>query len=561
MLHINVRVNEIEQLNSGLRKKVSKHKFRVANLAVLLLLILSIFMVRESRAEWEKLPNVVIAGNEIVPTEMLCQVLCVTRTSEITRELAARVRREMLQYYYKRGYTLARVWTKIHEKKLFISVDEGKLDKVIIRGRGSAISVLIKWLLDIPYDVYNKGLVESQLAAIQKRLGLGHVSHYIIRSEKKKDVGFQLSDWGVDIFQQKRALFEMHIQIAKTEGTGPGFGVQTVPGLGVVPSVSYTARGVFFDDAADKVKLRLRNGYDLRKRINGSSRNLSFTHVQGYGRYDFPAIKDLVRFYSEDYVEMSSYKRPDLPLDEYWRFVVHASLNVAFDIDDTISIWLGGGVEYINIFSIRHVPEDTFEMEPFDNRRFFGGFGLDFNFSPEELRLDRLHTLNLKYEFYSLKVSKYHRVSGLYHWLKPVGYDDMIVQLKMTYTIGSTPFYEEVPIGGKLMRNFFKGDYYIDRAGWASFEYRFSLWKDILKVSLYGNVAGFGQIAHDKDAMKQGTYTDAFESDEAAFAVSGGPGFHWLILDIFQFDIYACFGWAPNGYEISYFFEFMKVYL
>lgn len=502
-----------------------------------------------------------IVGNERVPLETLEEVIQRRSDEEIGEELAARTKAELLHYYYAQGYSLARIWTKVHQGKLFISIDEGKLEKIIVRGRGAITTLLLEWWIDLPGNVYNQRLLRAELDNFTDRTGIKDIATQIVKSRVVREVGFQLSDWGIDVFGEKTSMYELHIIIAPASGSGPGIGAITSPYYGFVPFVQYGDKGTFFENGKDKLLLSLETGYHIRRDLNKGGWDLRFTHFQTGGRYDFPPLRDLLRFYSESHLEISGFQRPDLPLDEYWAFVLHSSVNAGFDILDGFSIWFGGGAEYKSIFSIKQVTKEPFNVTPFDNGRFFAAVGLDLNLTPHEIRIDRLHTFSLKYEFYLIDVARFHRLEAAYKKVFALGYDDFIAQTKLLYTFGPTPFYEEKSLGGPMMRSFFKGAFYVDRAAWLSFEYRLSLWKDVIKISLYHDLAMFGQLTHDPNALNSGTYTEAAESENWALANSFGPGFHWLILDSFQFDLYGSMGFSPVGFSFYYYFEFMKVFL
>jgi hypothetical protein len=505
--------------------------------------------------------NIVITGNEALPQDTLFEIMDIPPDMRITESLAQFARDELHAYYHMRGYTLARIWTTVFQGRMYITIDEGKLEKIIVRGdAGGATSIMIRWLVELPYDVYNEPLLKTQLDIIRNRFGLSEISTEIWKSPRIKQVGFQLSDLNRKIFTREVATWELHIVIAPSRGSGPSLGAMSSPYYGLVPFAQYTRRGPFFENREDVLQLKLESGFDVRRDLNNSGYMLRFTHVQLGGRYDFPPLAGLVRFYTDSHVETSSFQRADLPLDEYRRFILHNSLNLGLDLKRGLVLSMGGGIDYTSLFGVKQVAGSPFPVATFSRPRYFVTAELDLNLTPDEVRIDRLQKLTLNYSFYQLSISRWHRLQAYYRQVVPFGYNDFIFSAKGLYTFGATPFYDEASLGGRQMRSFFKNRYFVDRAAWLSADVRFSLWKDIIKIGLYHDLALFGQLRHSSEALARGEYREEDETEEYALANSFGPSFHWLIYDTFQFDLYGTIGFAPHGYNIGYFFEFKKVF-
>lgn len=530
---------------------------RLTQPALVLAFLLVAFPLRADEPPYP----VIIHGSEALSLEVLLEVLDVDPSEPLSEELAEQLRRRLTHYYHGRGYTLARVWSRIHEGCLYLTIDEGKLEKIIVRGSAGGITALmVRWLVELPYDVYNEPLLNTQLDIIRQRFGISEMDIEIWRSPRVRQVGFQLSAVDRNLFSEEVATWELHLVLAPSRGSGPSIGVLSSPDYGVTPYAQYNRAGVFFADNRDRLGLLMETGYYTRRDLNRDRYVLRLTHVQLGARYDFPAIGGVLRFFTDNHVQTSSYQRPDLPLDEYWRFTVHNSANIGLDLTRGFTISFGGGLEHTSLFGIKPVAGRPFEISPFSNERYFATAGFDLNLTPDEVRLDQQEILTARYCFYHLDISRWHRLSATYRRHQPIGYHDFILAAQFLYTFGATPFYDEVSLGGPLMRSFFKGRYYVDRAGWMTMEMRASLWKDIIKIGIYHDLAVFGRITHDPKALGRSRYTLADEVEEYALANSFGPGFHWLVFDTFQFNFYTAFGFAPHGFDISYYFTFRKVF-
>ena len=77
---------------------------------------------------------------------------------------------------------------------------------------------------------------------------------------------------------------------------------------------------------------------------------------------------------------------------------------------------------------------------------------------------------------------------------------------------------------------FGNGDIYVEKVAGLSLEFRLSLARDLFKLGVFHDAAVFGELDR------------AGGGETFRFANSFGLGFHALILDTFQLDLYYAFG-------------------
>jgi hypothetical protein len=81
------------------------------------------------------------------------------------------------------------------------------------------------------------------------------------------------------------------------------------------------------------------------------------------------------------------------------------------------------------------------------------------------------------------------------------------------------------------------GTDYAHRIGTVSSEFRFSITRDILKLSLFYSLAVFQELDRNRgDGVRIVRVANAF-----------GPGLHLLIESMFQLDMYMAFGFRSDG--------------
>jgi len=511
-----------------------------------------------ARAEGADLP-IVFNGNACLDDAELLETLNLGDVARVTPPLARVARKRLLNHYHAQGYVLARIWTKIHKGKLYVSIDEGRLDRVIIRGYDSVRTSLVRLSLELPHETYNKPLFEERLAKVKKDLQLQRIKVRIVKSKDVRHEDWQLSDIGFSWLREASG-YELHLQVESERGEGPSMGVEMISPYGVVPRASWTRYRAFFEENEDRLNLYLQSGYWIRKSLNGGSYEPAFTHVRGGGRYEYPRLWNLVRFSHDLYTDLSVVQRSDLPLDAYWDNTTHASLNIGFDFFKNFTLFVGGAVEYKYVFSIVKVKDEEFFVDPFAHLRGVFTAGLRYKWAGDELRNDRDSFASLAVSPHLEKISTFYRGEIYGQQFLPFGWHDLIFKVKLLGTLGASPFYDEASLSGDTLRTFYPSSYFIDNAAWLSAEFRVSLWRDIVKLSVYHDLALFGQIEHDPRGLTRKGYGAADEKAEFAWANSFGPGFHWLILDTFQFDIYGAFGFSPSGFAVNPYFSFKKVY-
>ena len=99
---------------------------------------------------------------------------------------------------------------------------------------------------------------------------------------------------------------------------------------------------------------------------------------------------------------------------------------------------------------------------------------------------------------------------------------------------GFVVFPEEASVGGDVLRGPF-GDVYSRKYGGLQLEFRYSLLRDVFKLGIFHNVAGYRAIDRsDKDTS-------------ATFANAVGLGIHALIIDEFQLDAWFGVGWSTQN--------------
>ena len=75
---------------------------------------------------------------------------------------------QIAEFLRTAGYELATVRTEIKEDQIHVTIDEGALDKVIVAGLGWLGALRFRAKLNLPLDVFNRKLFDTQMPALAK---------------------------------------------------------------------------------------------------------------------------------------------------------------------------------------------------------------------------------------------------------------------------------------------------------------------------------------------------------------------------------------------------------
>jgi len=304
--------------------------------------------------------------------------------------------------------------------------------------------------------------------------------------------------------------------------------------------VGYQGADLLFD--RDRFYTGGRAGAQMRNRINGGRLYPALSRAVAEAWWATPPLgfegfRTALRLGSD----LRSRQRSDRSVEIYYRESLEGSLWWSFEIVPGIALVAGGGCEYRILFGVEMADANAPPVEEGETLRPFAGGGLHFVFDPDEPRLDRHHLLeaNLRHawqqgsDVLGMADLSYRKVFGF-------GWHDLIVSTAGVWIWGAATFDDEEPVGGRHLRGVFGNRYWVERVADLKLEFRFSLARDLFKLSVFHDLAVFGQL-------------DPVSGDETArVADSVGLGFHALILDLFQFDFYYGLGWTSEGGEFDH---------
>lgn len=490
-----------------------------------------------------------VFGNQAIPDDVYRAVLALSAQSSTVAarslaEEAGYVEAALSDFLLASGYDLASVTATVAEERIVVLIDEGRLDRVIFVGEGALSTIELKAALELPGQVYNRPLIARRLQALKEsRSGVVAVDFEVVRLPEVDHPGLQLSD--VPLLQTLRVQKpEEHWELRVTftyagfqTGFDLSFGYRPPDGLFVHGAHRSLGLAASTDRLALDGELALRLGPAFQR--EGSEVGLSRI-LLGAAYYGPRLLDGTVAPFAKVQGEILGRERLDVGLASYLFAPVSFSLNVELLGFDLLTFQIGGGYELRALLSTTPASGQTVTVPTRgqDHGRPFAEARLSFAFNPEELRRDRAHRFSLSARYNgrgSNDAAPFHELSAEYQRMIPFGWDELWIGAKGGLSFGDVPFYEELALGDGFFRATFQSDAFVRRAGAAHLEYRLSLSRDLLKVSVFDELVVFEAL-------------DAARVREARrFGDSLGIGLHLLLLDAFQANLYLGTGFLSDG--------------
>lgn len=515
---------------------------------VVLGLLLALVAQAQAQGTASRRPPLVFNGNLVLNDEVYLAVLELPPDFVADKSGAALVRSRLLSFLNRAGYTEASVGTEVQDQRILVDIDEGRVERIVLRGQGSLRTVQVLLGLSLPYNIYNRPYLERQLKELREKSGVEVERFELVESKQVEHVGPQVEDLGpiVDDLGQfighplipPRAKKELHIILRRREwATGLGL----VAGLGGVEGLrmGLEYRGEGLAIPKDRWSAGAQLGMKIRSRISDGRAYPALSRAQAELQWYTPRLRIGLRPVLTAHGELISRQRPDIRLESYYATRAQLTLGLSYELFRGASVALGLGAEELDVFGLKQAMEGVpppAGVSPSSTLRPYLSGTAQLVLDADEIRRDRRTELELNARHYPRESGRgYGITSYRFQRVNEVGWHDLWLTSRGSYLWGSVPFIEEQPVGGQHVRGVFDDRFYTRHVASGGMEVRFSLTRDIYKVGGFADVAVFGDINRDTG------------SEKPRVVGSAGPSFHVLIADIFQLDLYYALGFAGHG--------------
>jgi hypothetical protein len=482
----------------------------------------------------------VFHGNVALSEEIYRAIVDLPPNAVVSATVAHRVRLTLLEFLHRAGYDLAAVRTSVADNQIHVTINEGRLDKILFLNEGAYDQIRLKLVFSLPQNVFNRLILERQLKEMSKQFGLTDYHWLLVPTARPEHYGPQIERLqpipNLDLIPPESG-YELHVELSRREwesGVGLDASINGLEGVGV--GGHYRDSGLIFD--GDRWETNMRIAGNIREKISTATSEPVLSAGLLEARWFTPP---LVGDYFRSYLDFRGYylnrQRPDIGLDAFNYLSFQSSLSAEFAFIREFSLSIGAGVEHVRVFGLdplANVSPIAREIHP---TRLFAVLKLGVVFNPEQIRRDRKHTIDLDAWSYQNVDDRrsYRRVSAGYQKDTLLGWHELWIRGRATMLWDDVQYPDEEALGGDYLRGPFAGAFYLRKIAGAQLELRISLVRDLFKVSIFHDLAVFGAQSPDRTTEKP------------AAANAFGLGSHVLIIDAFQLDAYFGVGFATDG--------------
>ncbi len=482
-------------------------------------------------------PRLAITGTRLLP-EAVAREAAGPPSAELGWAEGAAAR--IVKAYQERDYRLARAWhRRQRDGTLRIHVDEGQV-RVVFSGVGSFAAFFFRLGLTLPHDVFHRGTVEAAIEGLRKKHDLLHIYYRVKESSEH-----EINPLGEAVPQRVLQIFAVTREL-----TGFGLDVEMSATWGILPTVSYSRVGLLFK--GDHFRTSAAVAFPYRRYLFDEDPKFQWVHggaELGYRTPRFLFRRIAPRLDASSFV--SRFARADLGLSSYHTLRVTGLASLSIVLAEPLELSLGGGVDYVRVFESEQLPGSSVAPELLDGPGTVRGLarvGLRLEQVAELLRRDWRRFVWLRLDVASSQEQRFllgAEAQGQFFFGR--GRHRLFVRGRGLLFAGEVRFWDDLPLAGDHQRVFFGDAYWVREAAQLELAYRIGIWSDWVDLGLFHDLSVFA---------------DRTRPGRPVAVVNGfGPSLHLLAWDLFSFDFYLGFGFAPvTGFDHTLSFSVQTIF-
>ncbi len=495
---------------------------------------------------------VVLEGNVVIVDEIYLEILNIPADAKADEQTARDIETVLLDFLRGAGYVLATVQCEVVEDKIHVTIDEGRLSKIVLRGKSPAVLLAYRARIDLPGEVFNRPQLERILQEFYPSNVEGQFDYELVPSQDVQHIGPQLDITRIvpgqpPLVQGDR--YELHIDLSKDPEKAEGARLSVaIDNNGYRVGLGYTFASLLGDrDRWDlDAQIGLKRFDDLRD--NGSS--LAPNRAIGRVRYYTPPIVgQSLRPLFEIREDLLRRQRQDLGVQSYYFNRLDGSLSISIEPENA-EINAGFGFQFRNLSNVENVPIEDIapaqlyiadritQEDGFTNILPFVNVAAVLSFDHIVARRDKAHRLSGEARYFLGTDGGFGTLYVDYQKVWEFGWNELWLSGNIGLVEGSFSIADTIPMSGTYVRGVYSDQFYFDRVVSAGVEYRFSLTRDLFKISIFDEAALFREDVRAGRGPKP-EVVNAF-----------GPGLHVLVMDTIQLDVYTSIAFStPRSYD------------
>ena len=431
--------------------------------------------------------------------------------------------------YKERGYAYARAWYRIdHTRLVRIHVDEGRM-RVVFTGAGTLSAFFLRVGLNLQNGVYQEQGVERALQDLKRKHDLLTVYHRV-----KEPGDLEVTPFGEGVLQRV-----LQIYIVTREFSGWGFDIGASATWGILPGVAYERGPLVWRD--DRFRGKIELAFPFRRYLFDEAPQFQWVHGGIQLSYRMPRFwrrRLAPRVDTSLYV--SQLDRADLQIKSYYHLRNTSLANLVVFLQP-LEVALGMGADVIRVFNMELVPptdppappDPTIPLDNTTSVRVLARLAAKLEPSSEVTRRDFRSYGALRFDVAS---------SDIQGWLidtEATGQlffqhrrHRFLARARGLWIAGDIRFWDDAQLAGDYQRVFFDNRYWVHQAFQLELAYRINVWSDWIDVGIFHDLSVFADRTRPESPV--------------AVADGFGPSLHFLFFDLFAFDTYVGFGFAPE---------------
>lgn len=482
-------------------------------------------------------------------------ILDIPADAQATPQTAHKVVGQLATFLRKAGYDLAKVTSQIKGDQIFLTIDEGALDKIILIGGGAVTALRFRAAINLPSDVFNRRMFAVQMPKLARQFGFRSYRFELWPVHMLDEDNAAVS---VDDLEELRAMpliraargYELRI-FAETNPWSPGLAPEVIINGRIGVGLGGRYRWANILQEGDRWSTHFRVGGALRSYLDPNNQGSRIVNTNDLidGRWlskSWGGTERGLRMTIQPRFEIWALQRRDLMLEHYalgtMEFVTGAGSKLLKDSEREFDLFFNLGWQRRWIFGVdpspgATLPPDVQKVPSVSNRAFLR-VNSNYVFNPTELRQDLRDLATLQFDAYRPTVkgdSGYLRLDVQVKKLFAFGWNELRLGARLTGEVGDVQYVDEVSLEDHF-RIGFGLEKYTHRVTSLSTEFRYSLLRDKFKVGLFNDIGVWRHLPRD----------DGNESAE--LAGSAGAGAFFFILDELIIDVFYGVGWSTDSF-------------
>lgn len=478
-----------------------------------------------------------LSGNKVLPSSVYFAVLRLAPEAKADEATAKEVAGQLQGFLLVSGYVLADVRAQVVGDAIFVEIDEGQLERVVFKGALTLNRVRLALGLNLPHYVFNQPDFEAQVKRHEAALGVP-IMWKLVPARDVEHLGPQLTQVpairGLTLVPEAERM-ELEVTTGEPDWpVGLGLDLRTSYFDGIELGVNY--QGVDLGAIGSRFRVAFSAGLGVRGTFYPFSLLPAFSRATAEFKWLAPQLKQTARPYIHFEAEQISRMRVDVNLLTYQATTGNLSLNVVLSPAPEVDLAISLGAQVRSVYGLeRFDPAQPLPPGEPVSLRPFAALQLSVLFSPRDGRWDTEHrfTARVRY-FVGALAPDWGEARVRYKRTVNLGWHELRFKVSGVYLWGHVGFHDEDSLPDPHLRGVFI-EQWVLKAGSFSSEFRFSLIRDLLMLSVFTDVAVFG--LQDRE----------LHTESPMFGVSVGPGIHFLFEGTIMFDLTFSTGVLANG--------------